>query len=214
MIEAVVFDLDGTLLYTLPDIASALNEALAANGFPTWPVEDYKHFVGSGIRNAIRRATRPDLDDETLEAIHRVYQSIYPYHCADKTDYYPGIQEVLGTFRDRGLALGVLSNKTEATSRQIIARFFPEIPFAFVWGNNDRRPLKPDPAGAAEFCALLGLPPERVAFVGDSDVDMQFALGAGLLPVGAAWGYRGRAELEAAGAKLVADRPSELTSLL
>ena len=214
MIQAVIFDLDGTLLYTLPDIAHALNTALAANGFPTWSVEDYKRFVGGGIRAAIRRATRPDLDDKTLEAIHKVYQSIYPDHCADRTDYYPGIQETLWTFRDRGLALGILSNKTEATTQKIAAHFFPDIPFSFVWGNNNRRPLKPDPAGAEEFCALLKLPPEQTAFVGDSDVDMLFANGAGLLSVGAAWGYRGRAELEEAGGKLVADRPADLIHLL
>ncbi len=214
MIKAIVFDLDGTLLYTLPDIAAALNAALAEEGCPTWAVDDYRRFVGSGIRTAIRRAAPPDLPPEALERIYRTYQSIYPDHCADRTAYYPGIHDALRVLRDRGLALGVLSNKTEATGQKIVARYFPDIPFAFVWGNNGARPLKPDAAGAAAFLALLGLPAEQAAYVGDSDVDMLFAQNAGLLPVGAVWGYRGREELAQAGAAALAEHPAQLPELL
>ena len=214
MTKAVVFDLDGTLLYTIPDIAAALNTALEANGFPAREVDNYRHYVGSGIRNAIRRATRLDLEEDKLEAIHRVYQSIYPNHCTEATTLFPGIHEALRTLRDRGVTLGVLSNKTEATGQRIVSHYFPDIPFAFIWGNNGVRPLKPDPAGAEEFLALLGLDRSEVVYVGDSDVDIRFAAAAGIPSVGAVWGFRGREELVSAGAKLLADTPSDLPNVI
>ena len=214
MIKAVVLDLDGTLLYTLPDLADAINAALAEHDFPTWEVEAYRQFVGSGIRTAIRRATRPDLEPEILAEILETYQAIYPNHCTDRTEYYPGIREALAALRARGLRLGVFTNKTEETALRIVKHYFPEVPFEFIWGSNDVRPIKPDPTGGEDFCRLMGLRPEEVAFVGDSDVDILFARNAGLLPVGAAWGFRGREELEAAGATLLAETPADLPGLI
>ena len=214
MSKAVVFDLDGTLLCTIPDIADALNAALTANGFHGWDIPHYQKFVGNGIRRAIRRAAAPCEDEEILEAIHRVYQSIYPNHCCDKTHPYPEMGRVLEELCRRGIPVGVLTNKTETTARAMMTHYFPQISFAFVWGSNGSRPLKPDPSAGAEFCRLLGLAPEEVAYVGDSDVDVLFAKAAGLTPVGAVWGYRGREELETTGARLIADSPIDLLPLL
>lgn len=214
MTKAVVFDLDGTLLYTIPDIAAALNASLEANGFPVRELDAYRHYVGSGIRNAIRRATRPDLEDDRLEAILQVYQSIYPQHCTERTTLFPGIREALLTLRDRGVTLGVLSNKTETTGQKIVTHYFPDIPFAFIWGNNNVRPLKPDPAGAKEFLALLNLDRSEVVYVGDSDVDVRFAAAAGIPSIGAVWGFRGREELAAAGADRLAETPADLLALI
>lgn len=214
MTKAVIFDLDGTLLYTIPDIAAALNAALEVNGFPTRELEAYRHYVGSGIRNAIRRATRPDLPDEQLDAIHKTYQSIYPCHCTERTTLFPDIHEALRALQGRGLRLGVLSNKTEATSQKIVSHYFPDIPFAFVWGNNSVRPLKPDPTGAKEFLALLNIAQEEAVYVGDSDVDINFARNAGIPSIGAVWGFRGREELLSAGATLLAETPEDLPALV
>ena len=215
MIKAVVLDLDGTLLYTLPDIAHAANTALEQNGFSAQPVEAYQYFIGNGIRKALWRAAAcPDLPEETLNRIHGVFESIYPVHCVDRTDYYPGIREALAEFARRGVKLGIYTNKTEETAVKVVRHYFAEIPFAFIWGNNATRPLKPDAGGAREFCELMGVAADEVAFVGDSDVDMIFANRGGLLPVGALWGYRGREELLGAGAKLLADTPADLPKII
>lgn len=213
-LKAVLFDLDGTLLYTLPDIAGALNRALAAEGLPEHPLEDYTHIVGGGIRTAIRRAAPAGTDPAVLEAIHTHYQGDYPLHCADQTRRYPGVDTLLTALRDAGVALGIISNKTETTSQRIAAHFFPDIPFRMVWGNNGERPLKPAADAGQLACAQLGLPAGAVAYVGDSDVDMRFAQQSGFLAVGAAWGYRGAEELTAAGADwLCADAGALLARL-
>ena len=153
MLKAVLFDLDGTLLDTIPDIAGALNRSLAALGLPTHPVEQCKSFVGSGIREAIRRAAPEGTGQETLERIHALYQADYPAHCADATAPYPGIRKMLEALEKKGLALGVLSNKTERTTQRIIAHYFPEINFRCVLGRTEGRPLKPDAGAAAPALA-------------------------------------------------------------
>lgn len=208
--RAVLFDLDGTLLNTLPDIASALNRALTAEGLPPRPLADYGRIVGSGIREAIRRAAPEGTDSETLERIHTRYQGDYPERCTVETVCYPGVAPLLAYLRDAGVALAVITNKTEATSRRIVAHYFPEIPFRFVWGGGGQRPLKPAAEAGALACRRLELRPAQIAFVGDSDVDMLFAHNAGFFAVGAAWGYRGAAELSAAGADWLCSGAAEL----
>lgn len=211
MIKAVLFDLDGTLLNTIPDIAGALNRSLAALGLPTHPVERCKGFVGSGIREAIRRAAPEGTAPETLERIYTLYQADYPVRCAEETVPYPGIGDLLAALEDKGLALGVLSNKTEGTTQTIIARYFPGIPFRCVLGRAEGRPLKPDPAAAAPALAALGCSPGETAYVGDSGTDMSFAQAAGMVPVGVPWGYRSREELAERGARAL---PADSRALL
>ena len=210
MLRAMVFDLDGTLLDTIPDIAGALNRALLAEGLPPRAIEDYGHIVGGGIREAIRRAAPEGTAQDTLDAVNRHYQADYPRNCTVETAYYPEIQALLRQLHEAGVALAVITNKTETTSHRIIEHFFGEIPFRFVWGNNGQRPLKPAADAGRLACEALALPPEAIAYVGDSDVDMLFAKAAGFLPVGAAWGYRGSAELLQAGAVWLCGSPSGL----
>ena len=143
MIKAVVFDLDGTLLNTIPDIAGALNRALAACGLPTHSVEACKTFIGGGIREAVRKAVPAGTSDEMQEKVLACYKDDYRFHCAEETDYYPGVKEMLSELSSAGLALGVLSNKTEATAQKIIRTYFPDTEFRFVLGRADGRPLKP-----------------------------------------------------------------------
>lgn len=214
MIRAVVFDLDGTLLDTIPDIAGALNHALASCGLPTHPVRVCESFVGGGIREAIRKAAPDGASQELLDRILKEYLGYYPLHCTEETACYPGISELLARFAARNIALGVLSNKTERTAQQIIAAYFPHVPFRCVLGRVDGRPLKPDPAAAVPVMEALRYLPSQIAYVGDSGTDMAFARAAGFLPVAVPWGYRDRRELEAGGAAIMIERPKELAEFI
>lgn len=212
--RAVLFDLDGTLLNTIPDIAGAMNRALTAEGLPPRPLADFGRIVGSGIREAIRRAAPEGTDPALLETIHTRYQADYPLHCTDDTSCYPGIPALLEALHRSGCQLGVITNKTEATSQQMIAHFFPNVPFAFVWGSNGQRPLKPAAEVGVLACQTLALAPEEILFVGDSDVDILFARNAGFHSAGAVWGFRGEAELAAAGAELLCPHAAALQAQL
>lgn len=214
MIHAVVFDLDGTLLDTIPDIAGALNRALAACGLPTHPVRRVETFVGGGIRDAVRKAVPADTPGETLERILEIYKEDYCNRCTEQTARYPGVPEMLERLLQHGFALGVLSNKTEATAQKIVRTYFPDVPFRCVLGRAEGRPLKPDPGAAVPVLAAMGLEAGAVAYVGDSGTDMVFARAAGMLPVAAPWGYRSREELAEQGAVLMPACPAELEDLL
>ncbi len=214
MIHAVVFDLDGTLLDTIPDIAGALNRALAACGLPTHPVRRVETFVGGGIRDAVRKAVPADTPDETLERILEIYKEDYCNRCTEQTARYPGVPEMLERLLQHGFALGVLSNKTEATAQKIVRTYFPDVPFRCVLGRVDGRPLKPDPAAAVPVLEALGLPAGEVAYAGDSGTDILFAKAVGMVPAAAPWGYRSRDELVEKGALLVPENPRELGELL
>lgn len=214
MLRAVVFDLDGTLLDTIPDIAGALNRALAAQGLPTHPVRTCAGFVGGGIREAVKKAVPPDASEEILQAILDGYRGDYVAHCTEKTVCYPGVPELLEGLVRQGLALGVLSNKTEGTVRKIVRHFFPDVPFRCVFGRTEDRPLKPDPAAAAPVLAALPFPAGEMAYVGDSGTDMRFAREVGMVPAAAPWGYRSREELVAQGALLTPENPVELLRML
>lgn len=213
-IQAVVFDLDGTLLDTIADLSGAINRALAACGMPTHTVDECRGFVGGGIREAVRRALPPGSGDELIDRVLALYKDDYPHHCAEKTTRYPGVPEMLGDLNRRGLLLGVLSNKTEATAQLVVRTFFPDVPFRCVLGRAEGRPLKPDPGAAAPVLAAMGLAAGAVAYVGDSGTDMVFARAAGMLPVAAPWGYRSREELAEQGAVLMPACPAELADLL
>ena len=211
MLKAVIFDLDGTLLYTIKDITAALNRALAACGLPTHPVEG---FVGNGIRDAVRRAVPEGTAEEVQEKVLDLYKEDYREHCAESTVCYPGVRELAAGLDRAGIAQAVLSNKTEATARKVVASFFPDGPFAHVFGRVGDRPLKPDPAAAVPVLEALGCSPSEAAYVGDSGTDMVFARAVGMLPAAAPWGYRSREELAASGAVLMPDGPEDLLKLL
>lgn len=214
MIHAVVFDLDGTLLDTIPDIAGAMNRALAACGLPTHPVREVETFVGGGIRDAVRKAVPAGTPDEVLDRILEIYKEDYSNRCAEQTACYPGVPEMLEGLLRHGFALGVLSNKTEATAQKIVRTYFPDVPFRCVLGRVDGRPLKPDPAAAVPVLEALGLPAGEVAYAGDSGTDILFAKAVGMVPAAAPWGYRAREELVEKGALLVPENPRELGELL
>jgi len=215
--QAVVFDLDGTLLDTLEDLAASGNAVLAARGFPPHPPEAYRVFVGSGMDHLVRAifpdGVRPAPGEET-EGVLREYRAAYETRWQGATRPYEGIEALLGALADRGLALGVLSNKAHDFTERCVEAFLPGVPWKAVLGAREGQAKKPDPAGAFELAALLGAAPERCLFVGDSDVDMLTAKNAGMRPVGVAWGFRPVSELIEAGAERVLDHPRELLELL
>ena len=209
MLKAVVFDLDGTLLDTIPDIAAGLNAALVHCGLPTHRVRDYEAFVGGGIRQAVLSAVPPGTGEETVQRILDHYKVGYLARCTGETAPYPGIEQLLRSLEKRGVAVGVLSNKTEGTARKIVAHYFADYGIRFVYGRCEGRPLKPHPAAGEPVLAALGLKPEEVAYVGDSGTDVTFAGAVGFVPVGVSWGYRSREELVACGGR-VFDTAAEL----
>ena len=209
--RAFFFDLDGTLLDTLADIACACNAALRSAGLPEQKLERYRNWVGAGFPNTVSSALGPHAANEdlviTLVSRARAY---YAAHIADHTRPYPGICDALFALSAQGISLGVLSNKPEDLVLELLRRFFPDIPFTAAHGAAPGRPLKPDPAFALAMLAKLALEPQHCAYVGDSDVDIRLGLACGLYPVGVAWGFRGTSELVQAGAPLILRETSQL----
>ncbi len=212
--NGIIFDLDGTLLHTLEDLADSVNTVLARRGCPEHPVDAFREFVGDGMPMLVRRAVPPELDDEIVyrEYLPEVREEYYR-RWALKTSPYPGILEVLEALRNKGLPLAVLSNKPHESTLKTVEHFFPAEYFSVVQGALPDRAVKPDPELAWEISVQMGLEPSEIYLVGDSDVDIYTARSAGMISVGAAWGFRGRAELERAGATYILDYPEDLLNL-
>lgn len=213
--RAIIFDLDGTLLDTLDDLADSGNAALAALDLPEHPVDAYRYFVGLGVEELVRRMLPEHRrDSDTLKSAGALLVDEYKRRWNVKTRPYAGVPELLDALRLRGLPVCVLSNKPQSYTDLTVREFFPGRAFAHVRGARPEVPNKPHPAGALALAAELGLAPGAVVFVGDSATDMKTARGAGMLPVGVLWGFRDEAELVENGARRLIARPAELPDLL
>ena len=214
MIKAVVFDLDGTLLNTIQDLANASNDALEKMGCPTHSVEEYKHLVGDGRRNLIlRMLPEGRRGDETAVArATELFDAYYQQHMRDCTAPYPGIPALLRGLKGKGLRLGVVSNKPHEFVTQIVEEYFPGM-FDSVAGQQGTL-VKPDPAALNRVIADFGLHPDEVLYVGDSNVDIRTAQNAKTASCGVLWGFRGREELEEAGAQHLAAAEEEILTLV
>jgi phosphoglycolate phosphatase len=209
--RAVLFDLDGTLLDTLEDLAHAANAALTACGYPTHSVPAYRMLVGAGVRKLFERALPPDkVTPAEIERCAAVFREAYARGWNIHTRPYDGIRDMLECVAQRGLAMAVLSNKPDDFTQRCVREYFPDVPFALVLGEKPGVPPKPDPTGARQIVAALGIPPEEFLYLGDTSIDMETARLAGMCPVGALWGFRSREELVGAGAAIVIARPGEL----
>jgi len=210
--HAIVFDLDGTLLDTLDDLADSMNAVLAAAGHPTHPVVAYRQFVGDGVRTLVRRAIPDGVGglDEGVEAMIAEYGRRW----RDKTRPYPGVDVLLDGLTARDLPFAILSNKPDAFTRLTTEALLGRWQFAEVWGVRDTVPPKPDPTGALAMAAALGVEPGEILYLGDTNTDMRTAVAAGMDPIGAAWGFRDAAELRANGARVVVERPEDVLALL
>ena len=213
--RAILFDLDGTLLDTLTDIADAANEALALEGFPARSQADYLRFIGDGIATTLRRALPPEaVDDALVERCHAHYQVTYGKTWNAHTRPYPGIEELLDALTSRGIELAILSNKADDFARLMAETYFARWPFRTVVGERPGIPRKPDPGAALEIARTLGVEPASCVFSGDSGVDMQTGRAAGMFPVGVSWGFQSVEMLREAGAGTIIDRPGELLAIL
>lgn len=212
MITAI-FDLDGTIANTIYDLGDAVNYGLEKLGFPVHDYEAYKQMVGNGVKKLCWRALPEDKKDKA-EELHRLFKEYYSEHYLDKTVLYDGIKETVEKLRDRGVVLAVATNKPEDVAREIVSALLPDIEFVKVLGGVDYRPSKPDSAILIEIFAALPDMENRVYMIGDSNVDVQTAKNAGIESIGCAWGFRGRAELEAEGADFIAEKASDIADII
>ena len=213
MKQAVIFDLDGTLLDTLGDLRGAVNAALEMRSLPPRTMEEVRAFVGNGVRNLMKRALPQGAPDEEIDAALADFKAYYAEHLCDETRPYDGIPELFSQLRQRGVKTAVLSNKLDSASKQLIEHYFPG-QVDVVFGERSGVPRKPDPSSCNEVVELFGVPKEQILYVGDSDVDMQTAKNAGLTAVGVTWGFRERSVLLDGGADVLIDRPAQLLNLL
>jgi phosphoglycolate phosphatase len=211
-IKAVIFDLDGTLIDTLRDIAQSVNQALEKLGFSPHPVDAYRLKVGNGARIMVLRSL-PDDHQHLVDAVLKHQREYYTDHCYDHTQPYPGITEMLGELKKASLKLAVLSNKSDHFTHRLVNHFFPAGLFDIIRGQLPDVPLKPDPAPARAIAERFGLDPEKIVFVGDTAVDMQTARRAGMFAIGVSWGFRDRDELEQNGCNTIIEHPMQLPLL-
>lgn len=213
--QAAVFDLDGTLLDTLDDIADAMNAALGRMGFPGHETDAYKYLTGDGVRALADRSIPEQAKNETaLAACIREFRLEYAARWGTNTRPFPGITGLLAELTRRGFKLSVLSNKLDEFTRRAVQDFLPGFDFTFVIGAKAELPPKPDPAGALSIARGLNIPVARIIYLGDTGVDMQTAVGAGMYPVGVLWGFRDEKELRENGAQALIHSPLELLGLI
>ena len=214
-IKGIIFDLDGTLIDSLADIATAANSVLEKFGFQPHPVEPYKTFVGDGVNVLMERIVPgQEITDEFRMKFLMAWKDAYAVQWKIQTRPYDGIPEVVDGLKEGGFKIGVLSNKPQEFTQACVAEFFQSGDMDPVWGLCDDRPKKPDPKGALAMAAAWKLKPEEILYIGDTNTDMQTAVNAGMWPLGVSWGFRPHTELESCGAKAVVDHPSEILSLL
>jgi phosphoglycolate phosphatase len=211
----VIFDLDGTLLDTLADIADSANRVLASHGCPTYPVDAYRQFVGEGVTRLFERALPADQSGpEVVAECVSGFRAAYAEHWNVRTRPYDGVAELLDALSARGVMMAVLSNKPDRFTRRCVDEYLSRWRFEAVFGQREGVPAKPDPAGALEIARRLGAAADRFVYLGDSATDMRTARSAGMRAVGAAWGFRSVDELESAGAEVIIQRPIDFLAIV
>ncbi len=206
-----IFDLDGTLLDTIGDLAAAGNAVCRENGWRQWTDREFQALVGHGMENLIRQMSPPEAQspEKRAETLERFLDQ-YAAHCVDRTRPFPGMPELLGRFREWGVKMAVLSNKPDGFTRELMERFYPGV-FDVVHGHRAGRPVKPDPSLGRETLKELGIPAEGTLFIGDSATDVLTGHNAGVRVCAVTWGYRPRASLGEA--DFLADTPGDLERL-
>ncbi len=212
--RAILFDLDGTLLDTLEDLADAMNLALAELDFPIHPIESYKYFVGDGIENEARRALPPQACDEaTIKKCVTLARANYSRCWMKNTRPYPGIAELLTGLQNKKIPLTVLSNKPDDFTKLMVRELLSNWSFEIVRGAGPDTPVKPDPFGALQIAGELDILPGQFVYLGDTNTDMQTANSAGMYAVGALWGFRTAKELLDNDAKILVETPVDILKL-
>ena len=215
MKKLVIFDLDGTLLDTIEDLGNATNHALRTLGFPERLQDEYYKLVGRGITNLFKGAVPAGCDTpETIDRMRELFLAHYGVHLCDRTHPYPGILDLLERITARGVRIAVASNKYQEGAETVIGHFFGKFDWVTVLGQREGFPIKPDPGIVGLCMQAAGVTKDEVLYVGDSNVDMQTGIGAGVDTVGVTWGFRSREELAAFRPTALVDTPAELEALI
>jgi phosphoglycolate phosphatase len=213
--QAVIFDLDGTLIDTLDDIGDSVNRVLSNKNFPTHTHFAYRNFVGDGSRMLIERALPEQYrNDSIIDACYKDYIEDYSQNYNVKSKLYDGIPQLLDALSEKGLRLAVLSNKLDAITQNCVKTYLSAWHFDVVFGQRDSVPRKPDPQGAVETAKKMSILPSRFLYLGDTGIDMKTAVSAGMFPVGVLWGFRPLKELMENGASAVIDEPMALLDII
>ncbi|MBP3781547.1 MAG: HAD family hydrolase [Selenomonas sp.] len=212
--KAAIFDLDGTLIDSLADLADSANEMLAGFGFPRHDLDKYRYFVGNGSRKLIERCLPAEkaADSAFVDEALAKYKLCYDRNLTHKTVCYEGIMDMLTALQAKHIPLGICTNKHQSAADIIVDTLFPKDMFVSVIGDCKDMPRKPDPQKVLLIAAKMGVKPAEVAYFGDTSVDMDTANNAGMLPIGVTWGFRPQEELVEHGAKILLDTPMELFS--
>ena len=213
-IKGIIFDLDGTLLNTLDDIADAMNHVLLRNRFPVHPVDAYRFFVGDGVDMLVRRTLPAEKQDgRTVKRISDAFMKRYQENWNGKTRPYDGIEDMLDALQTKNLFLAILSNKPHMVTGETVRYYFGTRHFTACVGNGIF-PKKPNPEGALYIAASMGIAPENCLYVGDTATDMQTAAAAGMPAAGVLWGFRDEKELRDNGARWIVGSPSEVVAIV
>lgn len=215
MINLAIFDLDGTLINSIEDLADATNYALDKCGFPTHPVEKYNYFVGDGVNNLLLRSIPKEYhSEETIQKVKNIYSEYYSEHYYDKTYIYDGILPLLKNLKDKGIKLAIASNKPDEFTKVIISKLFGTEVFNYVQGNKANIPHKPEPQIIYQVMNSLCVEKSQVVMIGDTDVDIRTGKNAGIYTIGCLWGFRERTELEKAGADYIVSTPEAIENII
>lgn len=213
--KLIIFDLDGTLLNTIDDLADAVNYALWEYGFAPRSVDECRNFVGNGVAKLMERALPESARTaENVSRMRELFARYYDAHLCDKTRPYPVLKGMLGALQARGIKLAVASNKYQSATERLVKHFFPQIPFAAVLGQRENVPVKPHPQIVQDILTAVSETRENTLYIGDSDVDMQTARNAGVKACAATWGFKPREVLTACEPDYLIDTPQELVSLV
>lgn len=210
--SAVIFDLDGTLLNTLEDLADSMNAALTQLGWPPHSIESYQYFVGRGLDNLVRQALPANEQQSSFsfKKLRIAMQKEYSIRWKNKSRPYDGVEVLLNELTNRHIPLAILSNKPDSFTQNCATQLLSHWKFTIVSGNRPKTPLKPDPTSALEIAQKMNLNSSTIFFVGDTDIDMKTAVNAGMIAVGATWGFRSAKELVESGAHHLIDKPADL----
>lgn len=214
MKSLIIFDLDGTLLDTIGDMAASANYALEKCGYPTHEITAYRFFIGNGINKLFERILpEGEKSEENILKIRQYFLSYYHAHSAEQTAPYPGIKELLQKLQDAGIKLAVASNKYQDGTVKLVNEFFPKINFSAIFGQRENIAVKPDPTIVYDILAITKTEKEKVLYVGDSGVDMQTANNSGIQAAGVTWGFRPRTELEEFSPAYLVDHAEEIYTI-
>lgn len=213
--KLIIFDLDGTLINSVADLAVATNYTLQHFGMPQHDEDAYRYFVGNGVNKLLYRAL-PDgfKTDEWVQKMRSVMLPYYSAHCTDRTLPYEGIDELLAALVDANIKVAIASNKYQEATSSMVAHYFGSVPFVAVLGQRQDVPVKPEPAIVADILSVADVKRDEILYVGDTAVDMQTARNANITAVGVTWGFRPRAELEAELPAFIVDTVEELKKLI